>query len=312
MALPPTELPCTGTLTTFEPITRLDNATYCAVTGGIIYMILSNVHTLANKYQRAVKCLSRADRPLPNMIIIIEFALVAIWISLLIGDLLNSTCNAVGVSYSTHFALSYMTLHSFYLSQITLFTARILTICRNFATLTVPRGISYIEQVIVLKSIISPIVFAIRTFGVAGNQNQTWGNYNEQWMVEVGITIGILLVTIASAAKLELIKDKRLQTPIYNIAIMLIEPFVSMVFDLLESGFKVWIPPMTVWKVMEFLILRTSFTMTTRLDRTLHEKSAGGTTGTHSKGPAVSGAPASRIASSPADGGSVVPLTSRT
>lgn len=222
-------------------------------------------------------------------------------------------------------------MHSFYLSQITLFTARILTICRNFATLTVPRGISYLEQVIVLKSIISPIVFAIRTFGVAGNQIQTWGNYNEQWMVEVGVTIGILLITIASAAKLELIKDKvwynfpmwptssepnctvqRLQTPIYNIAIMLIEPFVSMVFDLLESGFKVWIPPMTVWKVMEFLILRTSFTMTTRLDRTLHEKSAGATTGTHSKGPAVSGAPASRIASSPAEGGSVVPLTSRT
>lgn len=27
MVLPPTELPCTGTLTTFEPITRLDNAT---------------------------------------------------------------------------------------------------------------------------------------------------------------------------------------------------------------------------------------------------------------------------------------------
>lgn len=100
------------------------------------------------------------------------------------------------------------TLHSLYLSQITLFTARILTICRHFATLTVPRGISYIEQIIVLKSIVSPTVFAVRTFGYAGDLFLTWGNYNHQWIAEVGITIGILLITIASATKLELIKDK--------------------------------------------------------------------------------------------------------
>lgn len=74
-------------------------------------MIVSNSRDLFTKYSRAVKCLIRADRPLPNMIVLIEFALVAIWFTLLIGDLLNATCDAPGVSYSTHFALSYMVAH---------------------------------------------------------------------------------------------------------------------------------------------------------------------------------------------------------
>lgn len=103
---------------------------------------------------------------------------------------------------------------------------------------------------------------------------------------------------------------QRIQAPIYSIAIMLVEPIVSMVLDLLESEFKVWGPPMTVWKIMEFLVLRVSLTMTTRLDRTLHEKSTG-TTGTHSKGPAGSAAVVSKF-SAHAEGGSAAPLTSRT